>query len=114
MSIVGTAAHGRTPASMGPLPGGSGNTRIGQGNRSMLQASMGPLPGGSGNKELVEGLATVSMLQWGRFPEEAEIAPLLMPVNSMTYKALFERVRKTGKIGHKTQGEMANFSAERC
>ena len=36
-----------------------------------------------------------------------------MPVNSMTYKALFERFEKSRKIGHETQGKMVDFPAER-
>ena len=38
---------------------------------------------------------------------------LFTPVNSTTYKALFERVRKTRKIGHKTKGGMAALSTDR-
>ena len=42
--------------------------------RSTTAASMGPLPGGSGNS-VVLGSYWVPLkgLQWGRFPEEAEI-----------------------------------------
>ena len=55
-------------ASMGPLPGGSGNTRRWRALRSVWpQASMGPLPGGSGNVEVRLDL---------RLEREASMGPL--------------------------------------